>query len=275
MSVNYSTLSANNANVGGGINNTAGSAVVSNSIVANSVAGGECSRIISDGGYNISSDDTCGFDPANNSMPNTNPLLDPLQDNGGPTWTHALQWGSPAIDADFGILFPSTDQRGVPRPRDGDGNIEAIPDIGSYELKGPPVSPNQVTITGPNGGGMGRAHTFFATVRPVLTTLPIEYVWQASGQAPVTHTGGLTDTVSFTWQVTGTQVITVTASNVMGSVLDNHMFTVIVPIDVHLPVVIKSVTEPQASEPASSLKGGGVLVTLVACGVVGRWKRRG
>lgn len=56
-----------------------------------------------------------------------NPLLAPLANNGGPTKTHALETGSPAIDAASTPDCPATDQRGVLRPRG-----EAC-DIGSYE----------------------------------------------------------------------------------------------------------------------------------------------
>jgi hypothetical protein len=58
------------------------------------------------------------------------PRLGPLQDNGGPTETHALLTGSPAIDAADPINFPSTDQRGVARPQG------AAPDIGAFEFDG-------------------------------------------------------------------------------------------------------------------------------------------
>jgi hypothetical protein len=70
----------------------------------------------------------------------TNALLGPLRDNGGPTFTHALKSGSPAIDkgSSFGLI---TDQRGAPRPFDflsitnaagGDNS-----DIGAFELGTP------------------------------------------------------------------------------------------------------------------------------------------
>jgi hypothetical protein len=62
------------------------------------------------------------------------PLLGPLAFNGGPTQTHALLAGSPAID--HGINSDdalATDQRGVARPRDGDGNGSLIIDIGAFE----------------------------------------------------------------------------------------------------------------------------------------------
>ena len=54
--------------------------------------------------------------------------LGPLQDNGGPTLTHALLVGSPAIDAGDDAAAPTTDQRGVARP------LGAATDIGAFEL---------------------------------------------------------------------------------------------------------------------------------------------
>jgi hypothetical protein len=57
--------------------------------------------------------------------------LGPLQHNGGPTLTHALEKGSPAIDAgvctDSAGITVTVDQRGAPRPQ-GNGC-----DIGAYE----------------------------------------------------------------------------------------------------------------------------------------------
>jgi hypothetical protein len=64
------------------------------------------------------------------------PTLGPLQNNGGPTQTHALLTGSPAINAgnpsgcrdNLGAPI-ATDQRGFPRPSNG-----TLCDIGAYEL---------------------------------------------------------------------------------------------------------------------------------------------
>jgi hypothetical protein len=65
-----------------------------------------------------------------NVSPNTSPIdpsIGPLDDNGGPTHTHALLPDSPAIDAASAADCPATDQRGVARPQ-GLGC-----DIGSFE----------------------------------------------------------------------------------------------------------------------------------------------
>ena len=59
------------------------------------------------------------------------PLLAPLADNGGPTLTHALLAGSPAIDTGDNFFGLPTDQRGSPR-------VSGVAtDIGAFELQQP------------------------------------------------------------------------------------------------------------------------------------------
>jgi len=78
---------------------------------------------------NLIEDGTC----SSAFPPGTDPNLGPLQDNGGPTFTHALLAGSPAIDVGSNADCPETDQRGVTRP------INGICDIGAYEYQGIPT----------------------------------------------------------------------------------------------------------------------------------------
>ena len=87
-------------------------------------------------GYNLSSDGTCNFN-ARGDLNNHDPLLGPLQNNGGPTQTMALLPGSPAIDAgnpsgctDGQGHLLKTDQRGMPRP-DREDIVGC--DMGAYE----------------------------------------------------------------------------------------------------------------------------------------------
>src|SRR5207247_8961261 len=90
-------------------------------------------------GYNLSSDDGGGVLTGPGDQINTNPLLGPLQNNGGPTFTHALLPGSPAIDAGDPNFTPppSFDQRGPGFDRVVNGRI----DKGSFEVQRPTATP--------------------------------------------------------------------------------------------------------------------------------------
>jgi predicted outer membrane repeat protein len=133
VTISDSTFSGNSARFGGGIRNS-GTATAKNTIIANSPAGGNCAGTLSDEGGNLSSDATCGFS-AGSSRNDVDPSLGELQDNGGPTLTMALLPGSPAIDAAVDCPPPETDQRGVERPQDGNGDGTASCDIGAFELQ--------------------------------------------------------------------------------------------------------------------------------------------
>jgi hypothetical protein len=114
-----STLSGNSAASGGGIYNVGqgGALEISNTILN---AGPLGENIVNNGGtvtshgYNVSSDNGSGYLIGQGDQINTDPLLGPLQDNGGPTLTHMLLPGSPAIDAGDPNFTPppSRDQRG-------------------------------------------------------------------------------------------------------------------------------------------------------------------
>ena len=82
-------------------------------------------------GFNLSSDDGGGYLHLSTDLVNSDPMLGPLQDNGGPTFTHALLCGSPAIDAGTNFALLATDQRGDGFPR----IFGAATDIGAFELQ--------------------------------------------------------------------------------------------------------------------------------------------
>ena len=114
-----STLSGNSAASGGGIYNAyQNSALEISNTILNAGPLGE--NIVNNGGtvtshgYNVSSDNGSGYLIGPGDQINTDPLLGPLQDNGGPTLTHMLLPGSPAIDAGDPNFTPppSRDQRG-------------------------------------------------------------------------------------------------------------------------------------------------------------------
>jgi len=132
------TLSGNSASSGGGIYNAyQDSALEIYSTILNAGASGE--NIFSNGGtvtshgYNISSDNGGGYLNGPGDQINTDPLLGPLQDNGGPTLTLRPLPGSPAIDAGDPNFTPPPlyDQRGQPFVRVFHGRI----DSGSVETQ--------------------------------------------------------------------------------------------------------------------------------------------
>jgi CSLREA domain-containing protein len=109
------TVAGNNSPIGGGISFIAGAVTMYNNIMANSPDANCIDAVNPSGNHNLEDQDTCGF-TASGDQVNTDPLLAPLADNGGPTLTQALLPGSPAIDAGASGKCPSVDQRGEPRP---------------------------------------------------------------------------------------------------------------------------------------------------------------
>ena len=145
LALNSSTVSGN----AGGVINEFGHIVLRNSIIAgNSISGWlDCHNYygtITSAGYNLIGDGSCELANTGDQIGAydnpIDPVLGPLQDNGGPTFTQALLGGSPALDAgnpatpgSGGSACPATDQRGVARA--------AGPcDIGAYEVAGPMVA---------------------------------------------------------------------------------------------------------------------------------------
>jgi predicted outer membrane repeat protein len=130
--------SAPNAN-GGGIDTVSGSLTATNSILAGNtaVSGPDCSGSLISNDYNlIQNTSGCTITGATtHNITGVDPLLGPLQNNGGPTMTRALLAGSPAIDAGDPATPLTTDQRGLPRPKDGNGDGVAVSDIGAFEVQ--------------------------------------------------------------------------------------------------------------------------------------------
>jgi hypothetical protein len=110
-----STLAYNSAANDGNLALGSGTLSAKNSIVAFG-APNNCSAGITNGGnilqYGGLDSLSCG-----NTIPNADPRLGPLQNNGSPTPTHALLTGSAAIEAGSRCCCPPTDQRGVLRPQ--------------------------------------------------------------------------------------------------------------------------------------------------------------
>jgi Chlamydia polymorphic membrane protein (Chlamydia_PMP) repeat len=130
-----------NSSVSGGIDNEDGTLTIGDTILKGGASGWNITNwgTVTSLGYNLSSDNAGGDNTTGpggllnhaGDIRNTDPMLGPLQDNGGPTFTHALLLGSPAFDAGDPNFNPPPDydQRGLGFPRVVNGRI----DIGAFE----------------------------------------------------------------------------------------------------------------------------------------------
>jgi predicted outer membrane repeat protein len=93
----------------------AGFMTLTNTIIASDLALFNCggNPLVSTG-HNLDSGHTCGLN-ATGDITDTDPLLGPLRDNGGETWTRGLLPGSPVINQGDDSACPETDQRGQRR----------------------------------------------------------------------------------------------------------------------------------------------------------------
>ena len=127
MMIVNSTVSGNSAATCGGV---CGEVEIANTIL-NANASGNIDGTVTSHGYNITSDDGGGHLNGPGDQINTDPLLGPLRNHGGPTLTHLPMRGSPAIDAGDPNFTPPPDhdQRGecfyrVFGPRIDIGSVE-------------------------------------------------------------------------------------------------------------------------------------------------------
>lgn len=176
--VSSTTVSQNYAYQGGGLFSASATVYLRNSIVAGNYGSSNNSPdtygTIQSQGYNLigNTDRTTILGTTiGNQTGNAN--LAPLNDNGGPSLTHALLSDSPAIDGgkptgcrDGDNVFLTTDQRGAMRTVDGNSDGEAICDIGAYEYASefevtptptpdPVSSPTLTAVTPTEGASSG------------------------------------------------------------------------------------------------------------------------
>ena len=173
---------------------------IKSSIISNSE--GNCSGFgVTSLGFNVSSDGSCAL-AASGDLNDTDPLLSPLGDHGGPTLTHLPAVNSPAIDAGQCAPGITTDQRGQSRPQ-GEGC-----DAGAVER-----------ITGP-------ASTTTTTLGATTTTVP-----QTTTTVPATTTTLATSTTTLpssttTLPPTTTTVVIATTSTLPTTTLATTTTTV-------------------------------------------------
>ncbi len=98
-----------------------------------------------------------------------------------------------------------------------------------------------LSVTGALQGKAGQAYTFRAALLPAATGFPITYTWEADGQTPLTHPdAGTDDTVSWSWAVSDTRQITVTARIAGATLTAAHTVRIETPVfnhQVYLPLI--------------------------------------
>lgn len=162
--LNRADADGNGTGNGGGLSKVAATVLLSNVILALNVdPGGQAPDCSSTSTFFLvytvlQSTTGCTFSASGTNITGVDPLLGPLQDNGGPTLTHALGASSPALDTGDNTACTSApvsnrDQRGMVRPFDGDNNGSVVCDRGAveYVVYGPNAALNQ----GDGPGGVG------------------------------------------------------------------------------------------------------------------------
>jgi hypothetical protein len=240
----------------GGIANDNGTVNARNSIIAGNTSGDDVPTdfrgTLTSQGYNFIGTDfelTIVGDATGNIVgTNQAPIdarLGPLAYNGGPTMTHALLTGSPAINSGNTATSPNTDQRGFGR--------NGIADMGAFELNGvagqvPVVGAVSrkthsgagtfdidLPLTGPAGvecrsGGANGNHTVIVNFANPLTSVGTANVTTATGSVSASQIGS--DRRQYVISLTGVsnaQRLTVTLNNVTDS-LGYHSSTIPVTV---------------------------------------------
>jgi hypothetical protein len=188
---NSSTITNNSAGEGGGIYLGGGYpstfVTLRNSLVAGNIApySPDCRYVIQSAGYNLIGNTLgCAFVSSTGDQLNVAPQLGPLADNGGPTLTHALQPGSPAIDAgnpagckDENDTLITKDQRGAPRPFGTSCDIGAYEFGASVDTTPPEITvPADITVNATSPAGADVTYTVTASdedpENPTVTCTP-------------------------------------------------------------------------------------------------------
>ena len=215
------TVSGNSASEAGGLlnaSNGTATLTLTNTISAGQKAGGDIIGVVQSSSANNLVGNGSGMSGISNGSQGNqvgtaaapiDPLLAPLNDYGGPTFTMALRHGSPAIGGGAtGTGVPATDQRGFSR----DGSV----DIGAFQSQG--TGPLMVNITTDGVGSRPGQLTFRQAVNvanAVDSTETISFdssVFGTTPQAITLSQGALTLTESATTTITGPGAALLTVS---------------------------------------------------------------
>jgi hypothetical protein len=103
-------------------------------------------------------------------------------------------------------------------------------------------APEGLEVVGPTTGITQTTYVFMANVSADATVLPLTYEWQATGQSvQIREIFALSDTLGFSWSMTGSKTIVVTATNEYGAVSATHIVEISnAGREVFLPIIIKN-----------------------------------
>jgi hypothetical protein len=265
LTVSNSSLSGNSAVVlngygaegGGGLFVHVGLPVLHNTLIAGNFRGATGTTrddvygaLNSGGDYNLIGDGTgmTGLQSGVNgnlvgsAAAPIDPLLGPLQDNGGPTKTHALLAGSPALNVGNPSQLGVADQRGV--VRSGGVNIGAYQASASAFVVTAPATvtagaPFDLTVTAVDPFGqtaVGYTGTVtFTSADPYGATLPADYPFTAADHGARAFPGGAALYTAGTWDITATDIanssITASASVTVNPAAADHLLFLQPPTD--------------------------------------------
>lgn len=271
--ISQATMALNNAAQGGGalpqggtVDSSTGGGVLTSKLGlwANSAATHpDISGTVGSQGYNLFQSATGTLGAVASDLVNLNPLLGALADNGGPTFTHALLPGSPAINTgDPAFSGLSTDQRGQARKQGGRVDIgayesdNALPT--SLDLSNASVAENAVKYT-----SIGTLSTTDADAGDTFTYKLVAGVG-STDNALFTHTGNVLKTAAvFNYEVKNSYKIRVRTTDADGAFFEQQ-FTITVTDTNDAPVLDAS-GDPQISVNAT----GTSITALLATGANG------
>lgn len=259
---------------GNAILQSSGLITLTNSIVATgtTTAIGNCGGSVRSGGNNLESGNSCNF-TASDDITDINPLLGPLQDNGGQTLTHALLPGSRAVNAGnnsvcAAALVNGLDQRDIPRlsaydPLCDIGAVEATPLLAitksSTNEGGNPLRPSErltYTILITNSGALTATGATISDTLPTHTNfLTVTIAPASAGGSPGTALSQpvVANNVSVTPSstVTITYVVTVATPLTNGTAIVN--VAAVTSAQIITPQLSLAVTDTVTSAPALSI----------------------
>lgn len=251
---NTADSDANGSGDGGGISRTSGTFTVMNTLIGGNFDNSagtkhpDCSGTLVSQGYNLLGNNTgCNLPPTTGDLIGIqsnpiDPLLGPLQNNGGSTLTHALLSGSSAADAgnpappgSGGNACEATDQRDIVRPQGSTCDIGAY-EVVVYGLTLAPATEGKAGIPG-------------ATVTYTLT---------------LTNTGNVTDTYSVT--IAGAVFTTTATLPTVGPFAPNQGGTFVVSVQIPPSAIVGTMdnaTVTVRSQGNNSQSAAATLTTTV------------